>query len=177
VKNPMLLVQAFVDLVGKAGERRDLRLVMVGDGALRAELQHALAAANAADLAWLPGERNDIADILKGIDIFVMPSLNEGISNTILEAMATGLPVVATNVGGNPELVSPGRTGLLVEPGNPAALADGIRNYLEQPDMMAEHGNMARREVEENFSLKSMVRQYLDVYDAVTGIAGPGRGC
>ena len=119
----------------------------------------------------MPGNRDDIAEILKGIDIFVMPSLNEGISNTILEAMATGLPVVATDVGGNPELVRTGRTGYLVKAGDSAALAAGIRKYLQNPDLIAEHGAAARRLVEHDFSLQSMVSQYVALYDSITGAA------
>ena len=85
--------------------RERLRLVMVGDGPLRAEAQAVLDAAGVGDLAWLPGERADVPDVMRGLDCFVLPSLAEGISNTILEAMASGLPVLATAVGGNAELV------------------------------------------------------------------------
>jgi hypothetical protein len=82
-----------------------LRLVMIGDGPLRAQAQAMLEQAGVAELAWLPGQRDDVPEILRGLDCFVLPSLAEGVSNTILEAMASGLPVIATDVGGNGELI------------------------------------------------------------------------
>src|SRR4029079_12057170 len=83
-----------------------MRLVMVGDGPLRAQSASILEAGAASHLAWLPGERHDVADVLRGLNCFVLPSLAEGVSNTILEAMASGLPVISTSVGATAELVS-----------------------------------------------------------------------
>ncbi len=115
VKNQTDLARAFVQALQAAPEARQrLRLVMIGDGPLRNEAQALLEQAGCADLAWLPGERNDVPEILRGLDCFVLPSLAEGISNTILEAMACGLPVIATDVGGNAELIAAGVTGTLV---------------------------------------------------------------
>ena len=174
VKNPLTLVQAFILLVKRETDGcANLRLVLVGDGPLRAEVQQAVTVAGIDDLVWLPGERDDIAALLGGFDVFVIPSLNEGISNTILEAMATGLPVVATDVGGNPELVKPGRTGALVEAGDAEALADGIQQYLDRPSLRVEHGAEGRRVIESKFSLQSMVQQYLAVYDALARTTEP----
>ena len=98
-----------------------MRLVIVGDGSTRAECLALLADAGVESLAWLPGERADVPDLMRTFDVFALPSLGEGISNTILEAMATGLPVVATRVGGNAELVEEGVTGTLVPAGMPGA--------------------------------------------------------
>jgi glycosyltransferase involved in cell wall biosynthesis len=123
--------------------------------------------AGCADLAWLPGERSDIPEILHALDIFVLPSLGEGLSNTILEAMSTGLPVVATRVGGNPELVIDGQTGLLVPIGDPLAMAAAIEHYLRAPALMQQHGRAGRRKIEQDLSLEKMVEGYLAVYDAV----------
>ena len=92
--------------------------------------------------------------------MFVLPSLAEGISNTILEAMATGLPVLATRTGGNPELVDDGETGSLVPPGDPDALADGMLTYVRQAAVRLQHGRRARQVAVERFSLASMVDQY-----------------
>jgi sugar transferase (PEP-CTERM/EpsH1 system associated) len=93
IKAQPLLAQAFVAALRQAPELRDrLRLVMVGGGPLRAECQTILEAGGVADLAWLPGERADVPEVMRGLDAFVLPSLGEGISNTILEAMATALP-------------------------------------------------------------------------------------
>jgi len=110
IKDPLLMARAFRavrETLGTAARR--LRLVMVGDGPLREDVKRFLADEEAAKLTWLPGRRDDIDAVLRGLDLFVLPSRNEGISNTILEAMATGLPVVATDVGGNSELVVAGK--------------------------------------------------------------------
>jgi glycosyltransferase involved in cell wall biosynthesis len=132
-------------------------------------LQDIVDSAGVGDIVWMPGERDDIPDVLKGIDVFVLPSLNEGISNTILEAMATGLPVVATDVGGNPELVQSEQTGFLVPAGDTDAMASAIRRYLERPELIVKHGKAARRMVEAEFGLQDMVDKYLAAYDAVMG--------
>ncbi|MFZ2294209.1 MAG: TIGR03088 family PEP-CTERM/XrtA system glycosyltransferase, partial [Polaromonas sp.] len=101
VKDQVMLAHAFVQAIVLAPKLRlHMRLVMVGEGPLRAQAQAVLDAAGLGALAWLPGERSDVADILRGLHVFALPSLAEGISNTILEAMASALPVVATAVGG-----------------------------------------------------------------------------
>ena len=102
VKDQITLVKAFIRLVAtmpQVGSR--LRLVLIGDGVLREQAARLLSEAGVIDQTWLPGSRDDIPDLMRAFDIFVLPSLAEGISNTILEAMACGLPVVATRVGGN----------------------------------------------------------------------------
>ncbi len=168
VKDQLTLVRAFLRLIETdAGARARLRLVMIGDGPLRQESQTLLRAANAEALAWLPGERGDIAEMLRAMDIFVLPSIAEGISNTILEAMASGLPVVATNVGGNPELVDHGRTGLLVPPSDPEALAGAIQAYLRNPERVRVEGQAARDRAKKLFSIDAMIQAYLRLYDAV----------
>ena len=166
VKNQTLLAQAFVRAVTLQPELRNrLRLVMVGDGPLRAEAQALLAAAGCADLAWLPGERHYVADVMRGLNCFVLPSLAEGISNTILEAMATGLPVIATRVGGNAELVAHDRSGLVVPSADPEAMAHALLSMAQNPSAAASMGAAGRQDVESRFSLNAMVRQYQAVYD------------
>ena len=123
--------------------------------------------ANALELCWLPGSRDDTPNLLRGMDIFVLPSLAEGISNTILEAMASGLPVVATHVGGNPELIVEGQTGTLVPPANPDAMADALQRYIEDAALRREHGAQGRQRIEHEFNLDTMVQHYLSVYDGV----------
>ena len=113
---------------------------------------------------WLPGARRDIADIVRCLDVFVLPSLSEGISNTVLEAMATGVPVIATAVGGNSELVEDGRTGRLIGQGDVTALASQIAQYAEDPALRREHGANARQVAKERFSLDRMVGDYQRVY-------------
>src|SRR5688572_618043 len=98
VKDPLNLARAFIRAVDSS---KKLRLVLVGDGTLRAALDRALDRSGVRERVWFAGERTDIPQILRGLDCFVLPSLAEGVSNTILEAMATRLAIVATRVGGN----------------------------------------------------------------------------
>lgn len=168
VKDQLTLVRAFISLLDRhLDARQRLRLVLIGDGPLREQAQQLLRQANALELCWLPGSRDDAPDLLRGLDIFVLPSLAEGISNTLLEAMASGLPVVATRVGGNPELVLEGRTGTLVPSNDPGTMADALQAYIGDPQLLRRHGAAGRKRVEQEFSLERMVEKYLGVYDAV----------
>ena len=151
---------------------RRLRLVMIGDGPLRAECERLLDTAGISDLVWLPGERNDVAEIMGGLDCFVLPSLAEGISNTILEAMASGLPVIATDVGGNADLVTSGTTGQIVPAGDPEALAYQFVNFANAPGQAKSMGRLGRERVEEKFSMNAMVGAYLRTYDQLLGRSG-----
>ena len=167
VKDQLTLAQAFLRVLElRPGMHARLRLMIVGDGELRVRLLELLGAANALELAWLPGSRDDIPELMRCMDLFVLPSINEGISNTILEAMATGLPVIATAVGGNPELVLDGVTGCLAPPQDPAALAAAIEGYLDEPERLRRHGAAGRQRCESQFSLERMVQDYQAVYDA-----------
>jgi len=168
VKDQLTLTRAFVRLQTLTPEVRErLRLVIVGDGPLLGDVREILRTAGVSHLAWLPGAREDVPAILRGMDIFVLPSLAEGISNTILEAMACGLPVVATRVGGTPEIVSEGVTGLLVPPDDPEAMAQRIQMYIRDDELRQRHGGAARESVVRHFSLDRMMQHYVDVYDAV----------
>ncbi|CAL1239510.1 TIGR03088 family PEP-CTERM/XrtA system glycosyltransferase [Candidatus Methylocalor cossyra] len=168
VKDQITLVQGFLQLLARHPQLRSrLRLVLVGDGPLRQEALQRLRAAGADGLAWLPGERRDVAEILRGLDIFVLPSQAEGISNTILEAMASGLPVIATAVGGNPELVVDGVTGRLVPKQDPDALAEALAAYVLNPERIAAHGAAGLARVRECFSLDGMVERYRILYDGL----------
>lgn len=166
VKDQTLLARAFIRALEIAPAlRARARLVMVGDGPLREEARQLLDRAGIADLAWLPGERGDVPEVLRGLDCFVLPSLAEGISNTILEAMACGLPVIATAVGGNPELVAAGRTGELVPPADVAAMAARIASLASDPERAAQAGHAGREAIERSFSLDAMVAAYQSLYD------------
>ncbi len=165
VKAQTDLVDAFAALIQdqpRLGDR--LRLVLVGEGPLRAECARRLNAAGLSGLAWLPGERRDVPALMQGFDAFVLPSLAEGISNTILEAMASGLPVVATQVGGSAELVEHGHTGYLVPPGHPPALTDAILRLIESPDVTRGLGLAGRDRTLRLFSLNGMVQAYDSLY-------------
>jgi sugar transferase (PEP-CTERM/EpsH1 system associated) len=168
VKDHLTLVRAFIRLVGMVPEgRRRLRLVIIGNGPLWQTCQDELRTAGLAEIAWLPGARNDVPELLRTMDLFVLPSLAEGLSNTVLEAMATGLPVLATRVGGNPELLEDGVTGQLVPPENPDALAQALLDYVDDPARLTRQGSAARTRVEANFSMDAMMRGYLGVYNEV----------
>ncbi len=170
VKSFMTLVEAFIRLrQSGAPHAPRLRLVILGDGRDRAPALERLARAGLAEAAWLPGERSDVPALLPAFDVLVLPSLAEGISNTILEAMACGLPVVATAVGGNPELVREGVTGALVAPADAAQLADAIGRYAADPATARAHGRTARALTEEHYALDVMVNRYLGVYDRLLG--------
>ncbi|VAX05390.1 FIG040338: Glycosyl transferase [hydrothermal vent metagenome] len=167
-KDQLTLVRAFIallDTVENGSER--LRLVLIGDGPLREQVQALLREAGVEHLAWLPGVRSDAAEMMQALDIFVLPSLIEGVSNTILEAMATGLPVVATAVGGNPELVSQEKTGVTVPAADEAAMSRAIQRYIDAPELRNTHGKAGLLRVEKMFSMASMVNGYLQVYDGV----------
>jgi sugar transferase (PEP-CTERM/EpsH1 system associated) len=166
VKDPLLLAQAFVRALELAPSLRPtLRLVMVGDGPLRRDVQAFIDRAQVADMAWLPGERSDIPVVMRGLHGFALPSRAEGISNTILEAMATGLPVLATRVGGNAELVVPDVTGVLVPAADPEAMARRLIELASNSTRARELGLAGRREVERRFSLSAMVNAYQHLYE------------
>ncbi len=166
VKDQPTLARAFVRALQLAPSLRErLRLVMVGDGPLKAHCEAVLVDAGVRDLAWLPGDRTDVPDVMRGLHAFALPSLAEGISNTILEAMATGLPVLATTVGGNADLVEDGVTGELVPPADVEAMARGLVRLAQDPARAATLGLAGRVAVEARFSLQAMIAAYRRVYD------------
>jgi sugar transferase (PEP-CTERM/EpsH1 system associated) len=165
VKDQANLARAFVRAIELEPSMRDrLRLVLVGDGPLQDDARAVLTVAGMSNLAWLPGERRDIPEVLRGLDCFVLPSLAEGISNTILEAMASGLPVIATAVGGNPELIDAGRTGELVPAADPECLAARILSYARNPAAARAAGEAGRERVEQKYSLAGMIARYDALY-------------
>jgi len=170
VKDYPMLTRAFIQLVHRQPERAErARLVIVGEGPAREVCQALLQQAGLAHLAWLPGERHDIAEIMRAFDVFVLPSKNEGISNTVLEAQASGLPVIATAVGGNVELVKTGVNGMLVAAGDVNDMAQALLGYLDSPARIAEHSGQARRQAEQRFSIAAMAEAYARVYDRTLG--------
>ncbi len=173
VKDQPTLARAFVRALELQPELRErLRLVMVGDGPLKASCEAVLADAGVRDLAWLPGERADVPAVMRGLHAFALPSLAEGISNTILEAMASGLPVLATAVGGNGDLVEEGVTGLLVPPAEVEAMARALARLAQDPADAAAMGRAGRAAAEARFSLQAMVLAYQCTY--ANGLAAAG---
>jgi sugar transferase (PEP-CTERM/EpsH1 system associated) len=172
VKDPLNLVRAFVRALEiQPSVAPHLRLIMVGDGALREQAEALLGEAGVRDRAWFAGERSDVPEIMRGLDCFVLPSLAEGVSNTILEAMATCLPVVATRVGGNTELIESGMSGTLVPPTDSDALARAILAYLGDRATARRHAKAAQRIVDTQFSLKKMVLDYVRMYERALAAA------
>jgi len=110
------------------------------------------------------GQRNDIPQLLALSELSVLPSHEEGFSNTILESMAAGLPVVATNVGGNPEAVLDGKTGWLVPPENPTVMAEKIIDLLDNPERARSWGEQGRKKVKKLFTVEKMVKNHLELY-------------
>lgn len=167
VKDQVGLVRAFAlaRTGGGAGER--LRLLIAGDGPQRGEVEAAIRSAGVGDAVWLAGERGDVPEVMRALDFFALPSQAEGISNTILEAMASGLAVAATAVGGNPELVAAGETGLLVPPAHARGMADAMLCYASDAALRHRHGAAARRRVEAAFSIDGMVARYLRLYESL----------
>jgi sugar transferase (PEP-CTERM/EpsH1 system associated) len=170
IKNHSGLLRAFRAILERHPEWQGrVRLIIAGDGPLRGELAALGRELGVADSVWLPGARSDVPELMRAMDIFVLPSINEGISNTILEAMATGRPVIARRAGGNPELVVDGLTGALYDPGDPNGLATAVEQYVQQADLRRSHGEAARTRVAEQFSLDAMVNRYSEFYDEVLG--------
>lgn len=162
IKRHDLLLQAFSRLDHKC---YNLRLILVGDGpeGPRLHLLREKLPISKKRIILLGGQDN-IVKFYNLMDIFVLPSRNEGMSNTIIEAMAVGLPIVATLVGGNPELVSHDKTGFLIPIDNCEAIQNAIKYYLDHPETRKYHGLQARLEAEKRFSLCRMIGDYEKLY-------------
>lgn len=168
VKNQTLLVQAFLELVQRRPDLAgSIRLRLIGSGPLEQECRALVAAAGAVDMVEFRGDSARVAEDLRALHLFVLPSQAEGISNTILEAMASGLPVVATAVGGNAELVVAGETGCLVALADRPALVAALERYVDDPALRARHGRRAREVVEARFGLPRMIAAYDEIYRSV----------
>lgn len=161
VKDHASLLRAFA-AVGSGGA--PVLLLLAGEGPMRAAIEAEIRRLGLDARVRLLGERSDVPDVLRALDVFLLPSVGEGMSNSILEAMAAGLPVIATRVGGNPQLVRDGATGTLVAAGDPEGLAAAMRRYLGEPELRAAHGRAARLRSEAEFSLTRMVAAYSALY-------------
>jgi sugar transferase (PEP-CTERM/EpsH1 system associated) len=165
IKNHQLLMKAFPRL----SHPRQLHLVFLGDGPERDRLSALRESLPCRDSIHLLGQRDDVADILRTMDIFVLPSRSEGMCNALLEAMATGLPIVATAVGGNTELVQDGFNGLLVPPNDENNMVNVLNYLLEDVSGIRKRlGLNARQRAEREFSLHRMVRAYESLYLSVS---------
>lgn len=144
-------------IASRAGAR--LRFVIVGDGPCRRELEDLVRAEGVEDIFELVGFQDQVSGYLRAFDIFVLPSLSEGLSSAILAAMASSLPVIATDVGGIPELIRHGHNGLLVPAGDAQALAAAIRHLSAHPDEAREMGRRSRALMEERFTLERKIAE------------------
>ena len=164
VKDFPTLLKSFGKL---AEQRNDVKLVIVGDGLMRDSLR---ALTNdlglQSQVIWL-GDRRDIALLLKCFDVFVQTSIFEGMSNTLLEAMASGIPLIATETGGNPELIQPGVNGALVKVGDVDGLATVLQSYLSDHELRTIQGRMSRSLAKSRFDLSVMAERYSQMYDAL----------
>jgi glycosyltransferase involved in cell wall biosynthesis len=145
-----------------------IQVVLVGEGKDRDRLNRLAAQRDLADRVHLTGRRSDTASLLRMADLFVFPSLTEGMPNALLEAMAAGLPIVATDVPGNRDLIEGGENGLLVPARQPRHLADAIAMLLKDKRMAQDLGRRAARTADERFHVTSTYRGYLDLYRAIT---------
>ncbi len=160
-KGHRYLVHAAADVVRAVP---DARVVILGEGALRDELSRLIHELGLERHVLLPGFRPDVLSLLKAFDLFVMPSTTEGLGTSILDAMACGKAVVASAVGGIPEVVEPEVTGLLVPPRDASALGAAIVRLLRDPSLAARFAAAGRARVEQRFTAERMVQETLDVY-------------
>jgi glycosyltransferase involved in cell wall biosynthesis len=161
VKNP----QAFVRAAAMLGRRYpELEFYVAGDGELRPRLEILAAELGVGNRCRFLGSVSDVADFLARLDVAVLCSDSEGMSNSLLEYMAAGLPIVATAVGGNRELIRDGREGLLVPPRDEARLAESVGRLLDDWELARRLGDNARQRVERQFSREAMVRRFADFY-------------
>ncbi len=157
------LLRAFAQLHERMG---NAHLLVIGDGETREEVEQVRAELGLEQSVTLMGNRKDIPQLLGVIDVFVLSSRREGMAMTLLEAMAAGRPIVATRVGGNPEVVAEDETGLIVAPESVEALAEGMWRLGSDPDMMARMGAAARERVAEYFSVAAMCDRYEALYQS-----------
>jgi glycosyltransferase involved in cell wall biosynthesis len=161
VKDHMTLLEALAQL-----HRRGTAVtaVIAGDGPLKDQLRQQAAALGLGDAVRFLGHRTDVETVLAAADVFVLSSESEGLSNTILEAMAAGLPVVATSVGGADEIIQDGVTGRLVPSGSPVKMAEALASMLGDPAVRRSMGSAGRARAEAEFSLEGMVQRYQVLY-------------
>ncbi len=159
--------KGFAALIEAMARLKDLpvKCAIIGDGPERGRLEALIRKHELEKSVWLLGERGEIPSWLSAFDVYCLPSLWEGLPNSLLEAMALGLPVVASRVDGVPEAVTDGQDGLLVPPSAPAPLAKALRSLTGDPARRAALGAAAKTAVSERFTLRRMIAEYEDAYD------------
>lgn len=173
--NRMKGVEYFLDAVAILKDTfPEARFLIVGDGGGRKELEEHSALLNLQDRVIFTGFRTDVPDLLCESAVSVLPSLSEGLSNSLLESMASGIPVVATRVGGNPEIVEHESSGLLVPVKDASALADAIGALLANPSRAAQLGEAGQRRVQEMFSIERSIHEVEGLYERLAGVQTRG---
>ncbi|WP_457673035.1 glycosyltransferase [Thiolapillus sp.] len=162
VKNHRMLIEAFARTAENIPRAR---LVIIGDGELRPMLEKLVRDLAIADRARFLGDRRDVAELLAGMDLFVLPSTQEGHSISLIEACASGLPIIATNVGGNPEIVRDGFNGLLIESENTGELASRMEDLLRDREKREKFGQNGRAWAETEGSVQTMAQRYQNIYE------------
>jgi glycosyltransferase involved in cell wall biosynthesis len=143
-------------------------VVLFGEGPLRGELERRVAELNLRGRVVLPGFRTDLDSLIGGADVVVLPSFTEGLPNVALEASAAGVPVVATAVGGNPEVIADGETGFLVPSGQPASIAAKVNELLRDPALRSRFGAAGRHRMQELFTFDAQAKSYLQLIDTLS---------
>jgi glycosyltransferase involved in cell wall biosynthesis len=161
VKDQANLIHAFARVRERVPEAV---LLLIGDGTLRGELERLAGELGLMDAVRFLGDRSDVDRLLRGLDIFALSSLSEGYSVALLEACAAGLPIVATDVGGNREIVRDQNNGLLVPAADPDALAAALGRLLQAPELTSTMGRAGRKWVLAEGSLRTMAERYLRLY-------------
>jgi glycosyltransferase involved in cell wall biosynthesis len=173
LNHPVKGIDCFLEAASRvASVHRDVHFLIVGDGPIRRDLERLAHGLGLKERVRFVGFRADVARTMSAVTISVVPSRSEGLSNVLLESMAARLPVVATRVGGNPEVVEDGTTGMLVPSRTPAALAGAISALLADPDRAAALGRAGRRRVEALFPLSRMLRETESLYESLLGLEG-----
>ncbi len=152
----------------------DFLTVLVGDGALYDALQEEARSRGVESHFLFAGARSDVHDVIRVFDVFALPSLREGLPLVLLEAMAASIPIVATSVGGVPEIVRDGITGLLVPPGDPVALADALRRVMSQTELRSSYTTEASQVFGQQFTVRKMVSAYQELYEQLLAARGEG---
>lgn len=148
------------------------RFLLVGDGEMRGGLERTVRSLGLGDRITFAGFREDVPSVLAGMDVFVLPSLNEGMGRVLVMAMALGKPIVATRVGGVPELLGDGEAGILVPPGDPTAIADAVSGLLADPRRASALGGAGRRRAL-RYSAEAMISELAKLYHEVVEDARP----
>jgi len=163
-KGHRYLIEAAKDVISKESS---VHFVLAGDGPLREEIEGKISELGLDKNFHLLGFRTDIDKLLHSFDVFLLPSLYEGLPNAVLEAMAAGLPVIATAVDGTPEAVIHNESGILIEPKNPEAIRDSVLRLFENIKLRDEFGKNARQRVEESFSWEKEVSEFVELYKSL----------